>query len=656
MKKFLNLKNILLLVGLVLLILGINCLNNPLLAYRYIFLYILIMFGSISLSYIFKKRVDQTIPLYFLISFVFIYFFAIFNILLIGLYLFLVLNIIIDFIVLFKIIKNKNFEEAKAKILTPAFVIYTILFFIFAISTRNAAFSVWDEFTFWSISTKNMYYSNSLYLNSGTTLFMNGYPPCPTIIEYLFCKILGNYSQGIELFAYQMFGFSLFMPFFKNINLKNISSTICIFLSILFIPAIFSDGYFYFTIYADPILGILAGYTLYEYFTSKEDKFLILTMFLSLFCISSTKATGVIIAGILLLILILYYLIDIKKNKKKINIKRIKIIGLLCLSIIISFLSWKFYIKSSDVILNYGYNHPMETKSITDMLKVIYYTFIGTSDEINTTFQTFFNDFFDKGYYSSKPFGMTASCWISIFVIACILIYKFIIKKENKDKYKKAFYLIGLGSVIYILLLQVAYYTQFSEMEAITHASMHRYVGTIFITILMFIVGVVFDNANSKLFIIIPILLLPFTPISLISNATITSGVRNYNSQKGISVAKDFSEFIISNVDKDSKIFPVHQTQSKDSMLIQFRYFMTPISVPMVDMFDDKEQYSHIKFHSKEDFEKELYEKFDYVAVLNPDEYFNEKYGELFEESKVYAWSLYKIDKDKGKVILKRVE
>lgn len=654
MRKFLNLKSILLISIILLTILGFNYIYNPLLAFRYILLYLIIMLGSISISFIFKKSISQSVPIYFLFTFVFLYAFGIFNILAVGLYVFIFLNIIIDFIVLYKVIKNKKINELKKLVIVPSSAVYTILFFLFAVSTRNAAFAVWDEFTFWSIATKNMYYSDSLYFNSNTTLFNWGYPPCPTMIEYFFCKVLGKYSQGIELFAYQMFGFSLFLPFFKGKNKKSIISILCITLSILFIPAIFIDGYFYTTIYADSILGILIGYLLYEIFTSKEDNFLLLTIFLSLFTITATKSMGIIISAILLLIIFINYMIDIKN--KKLNMDKIKVIFISLFAIVISFISWKFYIKTSDIILNFGYTNTIKYGSITDMIKDIYFTFMGTGELANTTFQTFFSDFFDKGYYSNKPFGMTASCWISIFMIIYILVYKFIIKEDEKKKYKKAFCLIAIGGIIYILLLQVAYYTQFSPKEAIIHASMHRYVGTIFIAILMFIVGVIFNKIDNRIFIIVPILLLPFTPISIISDATITSGVRNYNSQNNLSVVRNFSTFVTNKVDSESKIFSVHQTQNKDSLLLQFRYFMTPYKVAMTDMFNNDEQYRYAKFNSKEELEKELYEKFDYVVVLNSDEYFIKNYGGLFEKSKVTDWALYEVVKDKGKVILKIVE
>ncbi len=655
MKKYFNFKNISILLGLILFMIILKCLNHTSLAIRYILLYMIIMLGSISLSYIFKKKTAQTISLYFLISFVFLYIFAICNILLIGLYLYIFLNIALDIIVVFKIIKNKD-KNIKKLIINNASIIYTILFIVFAIGTRNTSFAVWDEFTFWSIATKNMYYSNSLYINSATTLVNGGYPPCPTLIQYFFCKIIGNYSQGIELFAYQMFGFSLFMTFFKSDKINDKISTICVLLTILFIPAIFCGGYFYFTIYADSILGILVGYLLYEFFTSKKDNFTYIVVALSLFTIALTKSMGLVMSLIIFLAIVLYYLLSKKITLKTIKNGEFKKIIIYFLSIVLAFLSWRVYVKISNVNYNAGYFIPMKTNSILDMFKVIYYTFVGTNVEINSTFQTFFSDFFDKAIYSDKPFGMTASCWISIFIIVYLLVYKFVIKEKDKKKYKKCFCLIAFCTILYILLLQVAYYIEFSEKEAIFHNSMFRYVGTIFISILMFIVGVFFNESDKKLYILVPVLLLPFTPISLISNATITSGINNYNNSKNVQVVRDFSEYINSRVDDNARIFPIHQTQSKDSLLLQFRYFMTPKFILMVEPFSEKEEHIYAKFNSMKELEKELNDNYDYVVVLNSDEYFKENYSDLFENSEILDWSLYKIIKTNDKVLLKKVD
>ena len=58
-------------------------------------LFILILLGAYALSYFFKKRIETTIPLYFIVIFIYLYIFGLANQLLIGLYSFVFINILI---------------------------------------------------------------------------------------------------------------------------------------------------------------------------------------------------------------------------------------------------------------------------------------------------------------------------------------------------------------------------------------------------------------------------------------------------------------------------------------------------------------------------------------------------------------------------------
>lgn len=635
-----------------------GCFTNFSDFFGYALLYIIVVIGSFNFTFILKKKTSQTIPAWFLTTFIYLYIFATLNLLLIGVYSYIIINIFLFLINIIKNLKSNRIENLKNKLFDSSFYIFTFLFFLFALTTKNAGFMVWDEYSFWSIASKNMYYNNSLYITEGSTLYGGGYPPSPTILQYFFCKIIGNYSQGIELFTCIIFGFSLMLPLFKNVSEKDYIKTISLFLCIIFIPAIFISGYFYFTIYADTLLGILIAYILFEYFTSKSDTFLCITLITSLFCLSCTKATGVVLAGIILIILFLYNIFEIKEKirLKKVNKREVFILLVGILSILIAYASWKLYVKFNIGNLNYGYLNPIKSNSLIDMLKVIYHTFIGTSYNITSTFSTFFSDFFDKGTYTKVPIGLTGSFWISFFIISYIIIYKYLIPTSKKNDYKKIFILIAILSIIYILFIQIAYYLQFSQAEAQIHASIERYIGSLFVFLLILAIGLSYNYSNNKInFIIIPFILLIFTPVSKISNATLSSGIYNYNMQSNLSYPKEFAEFVTKKVDKKRKIYPVHQSKS-DTYLMQFRYAMTPIMIPMVDRFSDDENYSFIKIKNYEEWERLLYQEYDYVVVLNSDDYFNSHYSLLFNNNEVKEWSLYKINKNNGKVKLEIIE
>ena len=182
---------------------------------RYILLYIIIIFGSIFISSKLKKKIDSSIIINFLCIIIILYIFGIFNLLNIGVWVISFLELILGSITIAKYIKNKQLHVLKENILTTGFIFFTIIYFVFAITTINKYLSNWDQFSYWSYAAKDMYYTNNLVI---TTSIGVQYPPMPTILEFFFMKVIGLYAQGIEAFAVQLLGFSLLLPLFEKIK------------------------------------------------------------------------------------------------------------------------------------------------------------------------------------------------------------------------------------------------------------------------------------------------------------------------------------------------------------------------------------------------------------------------------------------------------
>ena len=95
---------------------------------------------------------------------------------------------------------------------------FSILFFVLFVSNYFVNFNVWDEYSYWSVASKNYYLSNSINF-SKINILPHGdgiiYPPNPTILQYFFLKILGSYRQGFELLTLQVFGFTILFPLFQ---------------------------------------------------------------------------------------------------------------------------------------------------------------------------------------------------------------------------------------------------------------------------------------------------------------------------------------------------------------------------------------------------------------------------------------------------------
>ena len=229
---------------------------------RYILLYLVIISGSIFIANKANKKIEKCIAPNIAIIIIALYIFGIFEIIKYGVWIIAWINIILG---LYTIINNKN--KLKEKILTPGFIFFNIIFFILMITTYNKNLVDYDHYFYRSFNTKVIYYTDCI--SKG---FEALYPPSINLLEYFFMKIIGEYAQGIEAFAVQIFGFSLLIPLFdRNKNTKFINTVISI--AIICVPAILANLIFYESAYPDALLGLIIGYSIYMLYTEKNNKF-----------------------------------------------------------------------------------------------------------------------------------------------------------------------------------------------------------------------------------------------------------------------------------------------------------------------------------------------------------------------------------------------
>lgn len=640
---------------------------------RYGLLFVTIMSGASFLSYIFNKKYEQTIILSILFMIIILYCFGIFGILKIGAYFILISYNLLALVVFIKVLLKKEINKYFKKIISPGVIIFTLLFIGLACTTFNKMFTVWDEYTYWSLANKNMFYLNDFVTNENSTLTLLSpsgvYPPSPTILQYFFCKVIGIYSQGIELFTVQILGFAFLINVFKNLKTRNLAVILSIAFSIIAIPAIFCDQQFYITIYVDAILGIMIGYIFFEFFTSdRNDKFIWLAMYATSIILALTKPTGIVILLIVCSCLGLFYLINkivnINKNNIKTIIKNIFIdktlylvVGMFIIGILF-YGSWQLYTKSKIEV-----KQEVTTNSSYDGNPIIYvakvfakacYSGSSESENMRSDMGSVGNaakDFLDKAYYSTKPFDMSASTWIAITIIGLIIIYNLLNDKKEKQEFLTFSICVMISQLLYMLFLQVAYILVFHNKEGIGHNSLQRYLGTYLMATLIFVVFTFINYINKdkikytkSKFVILAAIIFIFTPMEPIFNNTITSGT--YNIYKRGLLEHDMwaANYVTSVVNKEDKIYPVHQTGNSDTYGLRFRYFMTPIKTADIKMFNEDEK----EKLNLEDWKLKLFEEYNYVYVLNSDEYFNNNYNSIFENGQVNEWTLYKISKDDG--------
>ena len=641
---------------------------------RYGILLITILSGASFISYIFKRKTEETIIISLLGIIAILYIFGLLNLLKYGRYVVLLIYNSLGIYVLAKKTKDKEIKKYINNFFTVGTNIFIILYIVFAITTFNKIFTVWDEYTYWSIASKNMYYSNSFLMSSSSTVAIGIYPPNPTVLQYFFCKVIGMYSQGIELFTLNILGFAFLIDIFHNFKVKNFTTIIATLFAIICIPNIFCDQYFYITIYADAILGITIGYMLYKMSFSKCDTFKIFSMIITALNISLIKSTGIIVLLILCFCMLIYYIANSlyeKKTKMKDIIRtnfyknEIYLLIVMLLVGILTYSSWNVYTSHNSNLRDEIYKIEDEENlgksydgdPITYLLKTMYYAcFKGYGTNKNMTediksLGSFAYDFLDKSYYSSKPFNMSASSWIAITIVSSIVIYNLLYDKNEKKKFLISTVCVHFSELLYIIFLQVAYMLVFANREGIVHNSLQRYLGTYLLAVVIYLVFTFINYINNdkikftnSKFVIVACLIFVFTPMSQIFNATITSGVYNISKKELLNNEIKRANYVISKVKEEDKIYVINQTASKDSYGLRFRYFVTPIKTSNVCTFNEEQEFNNTYIKLKE----ELFNKYDYVYLVQTDEFFNNFYKEIFKNDTITEWTLYKINKADG--------
>lgn len=638
----------------------------------YLEIYISIILGSIFFANLFQKRIEACIVIDLFLKMVLMYLFGLMNQLFFGV---IIVNILSIFLGIGSIIKNRRKKNMKENIVTNGFFFFSVIYFVFIIFTLNRVTNLWDEYSYWSIITKKMFYSNQL-INSGMTIF---YPPFPTILQYFFAKTLNCYTQAIELFANYILGFSMLLPLFEKVRTNKKIPNLAISIIILCIPAIFDYILFYQANYADAILGFLIGYILYQVYHEKKQSFLLLSLLLAFIILTLTKATGFYIAGILISVILLQKILEIEgKGKEKVRnlIKYLKqhkkviffgvgIIGI----IIVLYFSWNNKIKNypeyKDEIDQQYSQKVSQNFTITDAIKTIFTTLVGSNEKTiyyDSSNRLFFTALYTQ-YSIMQPIKISVIGFLLLYLIVTMIIYQFWMKEKEKKKYKSFMIATIVGLFLYFLFLQIAYLTKFGILEALKHASFNRYVNTYYLGIFFFLLSIIVTkieetnkNLDIKYLLLIGIILL-ITPFNILTDATIASGNKSVMVGGELIDARNAAIQLKEKLKPEDRIYLVNQESDTSVTSWQLKYFLVPeIDIKTTRQFSETMEDAFQGENLLENWKQNLSSNYDYLYVFKTDEYFNTFASSLFEHHEIKEKTIYKIEKENSTLKLIEVK
>ena len=523
--------------------------------------------------------------------------------------------------------EKKNWKEIWEK-----FKSFIILYGIMAILLIGFISIVWDDFSHWLLTVKNMVLFNELSNNSKSTIIFKTYPPATAIIQYFYNFVggIGFRSFNLEYNSQLITNYFVMILLLSMINMTPLSkkSKIILYPVLFLILAIFNQE-IYVSLFVDVILSIMGAYLiiLYEYMKKQKinKKFEFIDMVLATLFLSLVKSTGTAI----IVFCLIYIIIDLILTKKyKFNLK---IIITILISLLIAKKSWGYYLSKTKVDIMW------ETGKITlgNVLKI----FDGKGQQYQ--YETI-NNFFKA--ILKQRIGIFSYTVFFIIMIG-LLIYLYIRKNDN-ERLKLLIYNI-LIIIIYPISLLLMYIFIFSPTEAINLASFSRYLSTIVIFLIL-LNGLILikdkiilrhEKITTKV-ITICIIILVFTNSTMktftIKKLKQIKKAKRYRNEirkipKEISINPNNKVYFISDMSKDGGYY--HWI---------FKYEATPLKTQPFYYNDDENLFETLK-------------NYDYLYLKDFDENFSKKYSIMFKNG-LESNNFYRIEKENNEIKLIKVE
>lgn len=401
------------------------------------------------------------------------------------------------------------------KVLNINKFINIIMFIIITIISINSHIVLYDNFSHWALIVKDMFISNSLP-NMDSIIFFKSYQPGGALFIYLF-GFLSDHKDSMMILAnnYLIFSFiTVFINFSKN-NLNRVLSILYYIFVILCSKCSFNS------LYVDNILNLSFTISLLLIYINKKD---IRKVFLPIFIISIFMAIikNMGIGFGLLNVIILIY-ISIKNNKFDINIKYILyiLLGIIFISII-----WYLH-----VYLVFGLDGLVSKHSLLS----------ASSNNLDYIFVII------KEYFKCFISGRN----ISLYIMIILNIYYLVIKNKIIIK-------IDILYIVFTMALLLMYIFMMPYSESIYVAEFERYIMSIFIPIIGFLVYYNYDNKNINILFISLLIILSISNINnLFINRYKDSLVEKYDIiLDGIYLEKNNSYYIITDyIDMDGYLY-----------------------------------------------------------------------------------------------------
>lgn len=418
-----------------------------------------------------------------IVSFSFIifilYWFSLFDHLLIGLYVTWILGISLLLVQLRLSISNgvKNFQLIDAAIL-----LYAIPFIVvFCSVPNNYQFSIGDEFADWGMAIQYMHKNHELYSFFDRDYFQyRHYPPAQQLFQYFFLGT-SQWSERTVIYSQLLLILGAQVSLFSSPRNRYIFGALGFFASL---TLMLYFHFFYNNIYADGFLAIYFAATFGFLIRSKNTWFQNVICCLMIFVLVQIKQVGIVFAAILLISYLIRILLSqvtregrrlvfspnlFSANQKNVNASSVYPIGFFIttfLSATISFQSWSIFRGAHHLVGNKIEKIPALIRFFEEPL----------SGQMLSASHLFIIRMVEQSFTFSMSFYQII---LTLFFLGVVL--TLILNRKSRLIDFSMITIIGFGSIIYFLFVLFSYIVFFSEYEGTTLSGFERYTAIYFI-------------------------------------------------------------------------------------------------------------------------------------------------------------------------------
>ena len=387
----------------------------------------------------------------------------------VGMYIFFAVSAALIATTAWLLIARRDVKPLLDVVRNPVFTIYASLGVVVGIAFLFAFSHDWDEMTHWALVVKNMLtYNNFGNLGDTTTMF-NQYVPATGVLMYAFNFLNPNFVNGNCYAAFDVLIISLLLPlpdyyrgktipFFGSIVALGV--TVCVLKHSLFL-----------NLRIDALIGIMGAYIYMVYWTDrgKVSGFTLAEMTLGCFALTLAKSSGVALAAIAVVFVLLDVLIRGRQYIKPFFSRKINwvLILLPILAIVAAKVSWSVYCKVMEV--RAGWNS-------SEMTLPAIWAYMTHPNE----FQQTVNKIFWRNFFIGKPVYRAGSLQLPFVITFPLLVLATFAVWRKKQKGLA----VGFGVATLVVLIVYAvinlflYIFSFSYGESLKLASWPRYYGT----------------------------------------------------------------------------------------------------------------------------------------------------------------------------------